>query len=133
MLVRCHTLHIFILQHKWWCLFFPSEVHNDLLCLFCVNFKIICIALCLKFFDFFKICCLIVVGYQACQAFIVRIFHQDIIAVFSDWFTVRCLQRNEYRRDHTALRGAGVCCDDGGCDIVFFHILVPLGKGIMNP
>ena len=103
---------------------FLSEVHSDLLCLFRVKFKTICTAPCR---------CLIVVGYQACQAFIVRIFHQDIIAVFSDRLTVRCVQRKEYQRDHRALRSAGVCCDDGGCDIAYFHILVPVGKEIMNP
>ena len=29
--------------------------------------------------------------------------------------------------------GAGVCCDDGGCNIAYFHVLVPDGKEIVNP
>ena len=109
----------------WWCLFFLFEVHNDLLCLFCVKFKIICTASCRKFSDFFKIRCLIVVGCQACEAFIASYFTR-ISLLFS-------LIGLQYQRDHTALRGAGVCYDDSGCDIAYFHILVPLGKGIMNP
>ena len=103
------------------CFFFPKTTMISFV-FFCVKFNDL---LCIFVLSSLSFLCQVrflhgTLSHQACQAFIVRIFHQNIIAVFSDRLTVRCVQRKEYRRDLTALMGAGVCCDDGGCDIAYF-------------